>query len=124
MDIPALENWLWDAAYSIRGPIDAPKFKEILQKVGFEETSGGFQVTFCRDIFTEENLRKMGLNERQIKTVLYVKERGRITNKEYQEICGVRKRQATDDLKKLEDKEIFRRVGITGKGTYYVLKER
>ena len=26
MDISTLENWLWDAACSIRGPIDAPKF--------------------------------------------------------------------------------------------------
>jgi len=30
----------------------------------------------------------MGLNERQIKAVMYVKETGRITNKEYQKICG------------------------------------
>jgi len=33
----------------------------------------------------------MGLNERQIRAVMYVKERGKITNKEYQEICGVKK---------------------------------
>ena len=30
MDISALENWLWDAACSIRGPIDAPKFKDYI----------------------------------------------------------------------------------------------
>ena len=28
MDITTLENWLWDAACSIRGPLDAPKFKD------------------------------------------------------------------------------------------------
>lgn len=30
MDISTLENWLWDAACYIRGPIDAPKFKEYI----------------------------------------------------------------------------------------------
>lgn len=32
----------------------------------------------------KQNLRKMGLNERQIKAVKYVKEKGKITNSEYQ----------------------------------------
>lgn len=30
LDISGLENWLWDAACSIRGPIDAPKFKDYI----------------------------------------------------------------------------------------------
>jgi type I restriction enzyme M protein len=30
MDITALENYLWEAACSIRGPIDAPKFKDYI----------------------------------------------------------------------------------------------
>jgi predicted HTH transcriptional regulator len=88
----------------------------------FKEEMGGFSVRFYKDIYTEENLRKMGLNERQIKAVLYVKERGKISNKEYQENFGIKKRQATDDLKVLEEKGIFKKVGTTGKGTYYVLK--
>jgi type I restriction enzyme M protein len=25
-----LEQWLWDAACSIRGPVDAPKFKDFI----------------------------------------------------------------------------------------------
>ena len=28
MDITTLANYLWEAACSIRGPIDAPKFKD------------------------------------------------------------------------------------------------
>ena len=66
----------------------------------------------------------MGINERQVKAVMYVKEKGEITNTKYQEICGVKKRQATDNLKYLTDKKILERIGITGKGTYYVLKGR
>jgi type I restriction enzyme M protein len=30
MDVSTLENWLWDAACSIRGPLDAPKYKDYI----------------------------------------------------------------------------------------------
>jgi len=88
----------------------------------FMEVFNGFLIVFRKDIYTEEYLRNLGLNERQIKAVMYVKERRRITNKEYQELCGVKKRQATNDLKELENKGIFERIGTTGKGVYYTLK--
>jgi len=88
----------------------------------FKEEMGGFSVYFRKDIYTEEYLRELGLNERQIKAVMYVKKRGKITNREYQELTGVKKRQATIDLKELEEKNIFEKHGTTGKGTYYTLK--
>ena len=43
----------------------------------FKEEMGGFSVYFRKDIYTEEYLRKLGLNERQIKAVMYVKEKGK-----------------------------------------------
>jgi type I restriction enzyme M protein len=30
LDVPALETWLWNAACTIRGPLDAPKFKDYI----------------------------------------------------------------------------------------------
>ena len=30
LDISTLENWLWEAACAIRGPVDAPKFKDYI----------------------------------------------------------------------------------------------
>lgn len=30
MEITTLENWLWEAACAIRGPLDAPKFKDYI----------------------------------------------------------------------------------------------
>ncbi|MBC8525338.1 MAG: N-6 DNA methylase [Candidatus Cloacimonetes bacterium] len=30
LDITTLENWLWDAACKIRGPVDAPKYKDYI----------------------------------------------------------------------------------------------
>src|SRR2546429_9035656 len=30
LDVSALESWLWEAACIIRGPIDAPKYKDYI----------------------------------------------------------------------------------------------
>ncbi len=87
----------------------------------YKEELGGFSVYFYKDIYTEENLRKMGLNERQIKAVMYVKEKGKITNKEYQDTMGVSKPMATIDLKNLVEKKVFEKLGTTGRGTEYTL---
>lgn len=81
---------------------------------------GGFSVYFYKDIYTEENLTKMGLSERQIKAVMYVKEKEKITNKKYQELNMVSKRTATRDLEDLVKRNIIEQIGITGKGTEYV----
>ena len=64
-----------------------------------------------KNIYTEEYLQKLGLNERQIKAVMYVKERGRITNSEYQEIVNVSRQTASRDLSDLVDKEILTTKG-------------
>ncbi len=112
-----IEKWGGGTLKIIRECIDSG-----LPEPQFSEDMGMFAVTFRKDILTEKNLRELGLNNRQIKAVMYVKEKERITNKEYQEVCEVKKRQATDDLRELEDKKIFERIGITGKGTYYILK--
>jgi type I restriction enzyme M protein len=35
LDLPALETWLWEAACVIRGPVDAPKFKDYILPLMF-----------------------------------------------------------------------------------------
>ena len=64
----------------------------------------------------------MGLNERQVQGLLHLKRTGRITNSQYQELTGVSKRQATNDLRNLEACGILTRRGTTGRGTSYALK--
>ena len=66
-------------------------------------------------------MQKLGLNERQIKAVIYVKEKGKIKNKEYQKLVNVSKPMATIDLKTLVEKRIFLKLGVTGRGTEYVI---
>jgi len=100
---------------------------ELCKKAGifleFKEVSNGFSAIFRKDIYTEEYLRNLGLNERQIKAVMFVKKEGRITNRKYQDLFEVSKRTASDELKEIKEKNIFERIGTTGKGTYYILKE-
>jgi len=70
--------------------------------------------------------RKLGLNKRQIKTIMYVKEKMKITNKEYQRMASVSKPTATrdlGDLATLVDMGLLKQIGTTGKGTFYELKK-
>ena len=82
--------------------------KANLSEPRFASEFGGISVTLYKNKYTEENLLKSELNERQIKAVLFVKERGKITNKEYQTMFGVARRTATRDLAELAEKGIFR----------------
>ncbi|MEA1928066.1 MAG: hypothetical protein U9N73_07645 [Candidatus Auribacterota bacterium] len=50
---------------------------------------------------------------------MYAKEKGKITNKEYQEVAGVKERLATMELNDLVSKAILEKCGTTGRGTYY-----
>lgn len=49
LDITTLETWLWDAACAIRGPLDAPKFKDyILPLVFLKRLSDVFEDEIAR----------------------------------------------------------------------------
>ena len=101
-------NWMKEAA------LPEPEYKEEM---------GGFSVYFHKDIYTEEYLRKKELNERQVKAVMYVKKKGKITNKEYQEINSVSNKTAYLELSDITEKGILttegsgRKLGYTFKVT-------
>ena len=78
-----------------------------------------FWTVFRKDIYNKEDLSKLGLSDRQIKAVLYVKEHSKITNKEYQEINTISKRTAAYELVELTEKyKLFKQLGASV-GTYY-----
>ena len=115
-DIGFIERW----GTGIQRMIDACK-NQNLPEPSFEEYQG-FRVIFRKDVYTQEYLRKLGLNERQINAVTFVKKEGKITNKKYQMLFEVSKRTASNELKEIKEKNIFEQIGKTGKGTYYVIK--
>ncbi len=92
-----------------------------LPKPLFENWQGGLLVTLNKDLYSTDQLYKIGLNERQIKAVLYVKENGSITNQIYREINNVSDETARLDLKFLVSIGLFTIRG-KGKKTIYVLR--
>jgi ATP-dependent DNA helicase RecG len=87
----------------------------------YKEGKGGFSIYFYKDVYTEENLRKMNLNERQIKAILFVKKNGRITNKDYRNISQLSDEGARIEINKLVRKEILISKG-KGRNIHYILK--
>lgn len=72
------------------------------------------------DPYTPERLRAMGLNERQVKAVLYLKERGSVTNREYRDLTGVLDETARLDLQQIAQQGILLVQG-RGRNTRYLL---
>jgi ATP-dependent DNA helicase RecG len=86
-----------------------------------QEQDGGFSITLFKNNLTQEQLTKLGLNDRQIKAVSFVKEKGKITNKEYQKIFSVARITATRDLKELVERGVLKSSDTKGAGSYYEL---
>jgi len=58
------------------------------------------------------------LNERQKKAIDFVREKGKITNSDYRNLCNVSTDTAHKDLRELVEKNILIREG-SGRATYY-----
>jgi len=91
-----------------------------LPEPDFEEEYGVFTVRFYQDKWNEENLKKLGLKERQIKAVMHLKEKGKITNKEYRELTGLSDEGARIDLIELSKRNLIQPTG-KGRSARYIL---
>ena len=93
---------------------------EGLPKPTYIAESSDFWVEFRKDIYHTEYLQSLGLNDRQVKAVLYAKDKGKITNSDYQTLNDISKRTATTELTELADKfKILTKTGTSGAGIYY-----
>jgi ATP-dependent DNA helicase RecG len=81
----------------------------------------GFWVEFRKDIFDLEYFKSLGLNDRQIQAMKYVKENGKITNSEYQTNYSVARNTATRDLTELVEKGLLKSSESKGAGSFYEL---
>ncbi len=81
----------------------------------------GFTLTMRKDPFTREYLQKLGLNERQIAAIAFLRVHGTITNNQYQELNAVAARTALNDLNDLVRKHIVERRGRSRRDTHYLL---
>ena len=94
-----------------------------LPEPDFEQQGPHFVVTLWRDWLTDEVMTRLGLSDRQMKAVTFIKTHGRITSAEYQSLTDVSRQTATRDLDELVRKTVASRHGAK-RGSYYVLKGR
>lgn len=87
-----------------------------------QEQDGGFIITLFKNNLTQEQLTKLRLNDRQVKAVIFVKEKGKITNKDYQSLNDCSRNTASNDLADLVQKGVFTPSDIKGAGAFYQLK--
>lgn len=124
---PDIANALFRSGYIEswgRGTLKMIKECELagLPKPNYFYDMSGFFVEFRKDIYNEEYLKSLALSDRQVKAVLYLKEKGKITNSDYQTLNAVSKATATRDLTELVEKfKILKRSGDIGAGTNYIL---
>ncbi|HOG47863.1 MAG TPA: ATP-binding protein [Anaerolineae bacterium] len=103
---------------------------EGLPAPAFVETANGLRVTLCGHGERLIEARPDGfrwsalaLNLRQEKALAYVAEHGRITNREFQELCpDVSAETVRRDLADLVDQDVLIRIGDK-RATFYILKK-
>lgn len=81
-----------------------------------------FWAIFRKDIYNETFLRNKGLNDRQIKALLYVRENGKITSSQYQTLNSISKRTSINDLIELVEKYGLLEQAGTSINIYYQLR--
>ena len=87
----------------------------------FNYNSSDFSVEFRKDIYNEEFLQSLNLNDRQVKAVLFAKVNGRITNSEYQTLNNCSRNTASNHLAELVEKDLLKPSGQKGAGAFYTL---
>lgn len=95
-----------------------------LPEPGFEQRTGSFITTLYRNWLTDEFITKLGLNNRQKQALGYLKVKREITNREYQQLTGAIDQTSLRDLRDLLAFGLVEKIGKTGRGTRYRLKNK
>lgn len=112
-----IESWGRGTNKIIKACLDAG-----LPEPVFKNENNVFTITLFNDQLTEDKLTELGLNERMINAVIFVKSNKKITNKQYRDINKIKRTQATNDLSNLVAVGLFEQVGF-GRGSFYQLKK-
>ena len=100
--------------------------KEENVKVEFKKLKSGFLVIFYRKVEGPKRVLKevlKGLTENQEKIISEVKKNPKITSEELAEIVGISSRKIRDNMKKLKDTGILKRVGGRKEGRWEIIGE-
>ena len=100
--------------------LPAPRFEETA--AGFRVTLAGHGASLISDRADALRWREAGLNERQEQALAYLMEAGRITNRDYQQLCpDVSAETIRRDLADLVSKDLLLKIGEK-RATYYIFK--
>lgn len=86
----------------------------------FDPGENRFWVTIWRNWLTDDRLKRLDLNERQIKAVQFLKSDIHITNSEYQKLTGVSRATAKRDLDEMVNLGLLELQGA-GRSAHYRL---
>jgi len=128
---PRLVNGLFEWGYIEQLGLGIDRMIEEMVQAGhpqpeFKATPYSFTVVLRRNVSAVARRAipewATGMNERQIRAIQYLQETGRITNREYHELCpDVSAETLRLDLNDLVEKGLLMKIGDK-KGTYYILK--
>lgn len=76
-----------------------------------------------RDWLTEAVLASLDLNERQLKSIKFLKAEGSLSSADFQDLTGASRQTATRDLADMVKKAVLVRQG-KGRGTRYVIPRK
>ncbi len=122
---PLIAESLYLTRYIEKAGSGTQRMIELCREAGlpepqFQQRSGSFVITLWRDWLTAEVIAKLGLNDRQMQAITYLKTNGVITNADLQKLVGCPQRTATRDLNELNQKGIIELEG-KGRGAHYRL---
>ena len=86
----------------------------------FDPAENRFRVTIWRNWLTDDRMKGLNLNERQVKAVQFLKSDLRITNTEYQKLTGVSRATAKRDLDEMVKLGLLKLEGA-GRSAHYRL---
>ncbi len=126
---PHVMRLLEDFGYVERRGLGVDQMIRVMTDAGreppvFENRGSSFWVTLKGEPPARPlpDLARLGLNDRQIRAVGYLRRHGRLTNREYQDEFGVSERTALYDLKGLVEAGLALPVS-SGRGRYYILRD-
>ena len=100
--------------------LPAPRFEETA--AGFRVTLGGRGAGLPGGSTDTRRWRQLNLNERQEKALIFLAEHGRISNRDYQDLCpDVSPETIRRDLADMVEKDLILKIGDK-RATYYIFK--
>ncbi len=122
---PHIVRFLEDYGYVERRGLGIDEMIASMERAGlapphFDDRQTSFWVTLYNGK-TGFDPASLGLNERQLRALDYLRKQGRISNREYQGLNEVAERTALYDLQELVKKDLLLPMS-SGRGRYYILK--